>query len=199
MWPRLRRARTPLSRSSAATIAALARQATAIACSRSGQPAATARQFALEPGEEVGVADQAVFRHLGIAGVELARRQRIEDAGVGEHELGLMEDADEVLAAAGVDAGLAADRGIDLREQRRRHLDEAHAAPHDAGGKAGEVADHAAAEGEDDVAALEPRGEQRVDDLSSAAKLFDAFAGRDDDRDMLDAGRSRGTASSARR
>ena len=34
----------------------------------------------LEPVEEGGVAEQAVFRHLGIAGAELARRQRVEHA-----------------------------------------------------------------------------------------------------------------------
>ena len=59
-----------------------------------------------------------------------------------------------------VDAGLAADRGIDLRQERGRDLHEVHAAPRDRRGKAGEVADHAAAEREDDVAALELGREQ---------------------------------------
>ena len=35
-----------------------------------------------------------------------------------------MEGADEVLALREVDRGLAADRGVDLADQRRRHLDE---------------------------------------------------------------------------
>ena len=43
-----------------------------------------------------------------------------------------MEDADEVLALRRVDAGLAADRAIDLREQGRRNLDEANAAAQNA-------------------------------------------------------------------
>ena len=71
-----------------------------------------------------------------------------------------MEGADQVLALRRVDAGLAADRGIDLRQQRGRHLHEAHAAAQDAGGKAGEIADDAAAQGDDEIAALEAHLEQ---------------------------------------
>ena len=67
-----------------------------------------------EPGEERRVAEQPVFHDLGVAGAELPRRKRGKRAGVGEHEARLMEGADEVLALLGVDAGLAADRGIDL-------------------------------------------------------------------------------------
>ncbi len=115
----------------------------------------------LQPGEELRVADEAVFRHLGVAGVEDARGQRVEHAGVGEHQRRLVEGADKVFAARRVDAGLAADGGVDLREQRGRHLHDAHAAPHDRRGEAGEVADDAAAEGDDDVGALDARGEER--------------------------------------
>ncbi len=79
-----------------------------------------------------------------------------------------MEGADQVLAVGGVDAGLAADGGIDLREQRGRHLHEAHAAADDRGGKAGEVADDAAAERDDEIAALDLRGEDRVADAGRA-------------------------------
>ena len=84
---------------------------------------------AFEPGEEVAVADQAVFGHLGVAGAELARAQRVEDAGVGEHQRRLVEGADQVLAERRIDRRLAADAGIDLGEQGRRDLHEAHAAP----------------------------------------------------------------------
>ena len=75
-----------------------------------------------------------------------------------------MEGADEVLALRRVDAGLAADRGIDLRQQRGRDLHEVHAAASDRGGKAGEVADDAAAKREDDIAALELGIEDAGDD-----------------------------------
>ena len=53
-----------------------------------------------QPGEEVRPVDQAVFGDFGIAGAEFARRQRVEHVGVGEHELRLVEDADQVLAVA---------------------------------------------------------------------------------------------------
>ena len=35
---------------------------------------------AFEPFEEAGIAEQAVFRHLGIARRQLAPRQRVEQA-----------------------------------------------------------------------------------------------------------------------
>ena len=70
-----------------------------MACSRAGPPAKTSRHW-LQPGEERGIADQAVFRDLGIAGAEFARRQRVEQRGVGEDQARLVEGADEVLAVA---------------------------------------------------------------------------------------------------
>src|SRR3546814_13659182 len=57
-----------------------------------------------------------------------------------------MEGADQVLALRCVDAGLAADRAVDLGQQAGRDLHEVEAAQGDSGGKAGEVADHAAAQ-----------------------------------------------------
>ena len=83
-----------------------------------------------------------------------------------------MEDADQVLALRRVDAGLAADRAVDLGEQRRRDLHEAHAAAQDARGEAREVADHAAAEGDDNVAALETDLEKA---LAEGGQLAEAF------------------------
>ena len=123
--------RSPVSRSSRATIAALARQLTAMACSRAWPAGEQVAPVGVEPFEEVGVAEQAVFHHLGIAGAELALRQRVEQRGVGHHQDRLIERADQVLAVAGVDRGLAADGRIDLGEQRRRHLHVVDAAAHD--------------------------------------------------------------------
>ena len=89
----------------------------------------------------------------------------------------------------GVDAGLAADRGIDLRQERGRHLDEVHAAPHDACRETGEVADHAAAERNDRVAAFEPRGKHAVHDVLKCRETLGLLAGRQCDGDIADAGR----------
>ena len=62
----------------------------------------------LEPGKEGGVANQPVFGDLGIAGAELAHRQRIEQRRVGHDQDRLVKRANEVLAMAGIDRGLAA-------------------------------------------------------------------------------------------
>ena len=53
-----------------------------------------------------------------VAGQQLAARQGGQRAGVGQHQARLVEGADQVLALAGVDAGLAAHRGVDLGQQR---------------------------------------------------------------------------------
>ena len=74
------------------------------------------------------------------------------------HAGGLPERADEVLALREVDAGLAADRRVDHAEQRRRHVDDRHAAVPRGGGEPGDVGDHAAADGDHDVVAGEPDG-----------------------------------------
>ena len=93
-----------------------------------------------------------------------------------------MKDADEVLALRRVDAGLAADRTVDLREQRRRDLNEANAATQDAGGKAGKIADDAAAERHDEVAAFETQFQQPLRQRCEIAKAFRRLAGLHHDR-----------------
>ena len=119
----------------------------------------------LQPGEEGFVAEHAVFGDFGIAGAELARRQRVEHRGVGDHQQRLVKRAEQILALRRIDAGLAADRGIDLRQQRGRHLHEIDAAAQDRRGKAGEIADHAAAERDHQIVALDLRRDQRFADL----------------------------------
>ena len=59
---------------------------------------------------------------------------------------GLMERPDEVLALGQVHPGLAADRRIDLGDERRRDLDEPDAAQVDRGQEPGRVAERAAAD-----------------------------------------------------
>ena len=196
MWPRLRSARSPVSRSSAATVFALNAHALGDRADARRAAAKTSVAIRLQPVEEVRVADQADLRHLGVAGAELALRQRVERVGVGEDQGGLQESADEVLAMPRVDAGLAADAGIDLRQQGGRHLHEAHAAPCDRRGEAGEVADDAAAERHHHVAALAAATPACLHDHLQPLEALRAFAGRDDDLGRADAGAS---SSEARR
>ncbi len=70
----------------------------------------------LEPGEERFVAQHAVFGDFGIAGAELARRQRIQHRGIRDHQKRLVKRAEQILALWRIDPGLAADRRIDLRQ-----------------------------------------------------------------------------------
>lgn len=108
--------------------------------------------------KKIRLVDQAVFHHFGVAGAEFARTERIEHRRIRQHQIRLVEDANEVLAVAGVDAGLAADGGIDLRQKRGRYLHETYAAADDTGRKTGEIADHAAAERDHRIIALHPCG-----------------------------------------
>src|SRR5262249_37141403 len=80
-----------------------------------------------------GIAEQAELRDLGVAGAEITLRQSVEQRGIGDHQDRLMEGAGEILAVARVDAGLAADRGVDLRQQGGGHLHDMQAAWTDPG------------------------------------------------------------------
>ena len=136
------------------------------------------RPALLEPSEERGIAEEPVFHHFGVARAELAGAERVEHGNVGEHEARLMEGADQVLALGGVDAGLAADGGIDLGEERGRDLHQPDAAAEDACGEAAEIADDATAERHDRVAALDAELEQLLRDLGEHREAFARFAGR---------------------
>ena len=198
VWPRLSSARSPVSRSSRATIAALARQRPRWRARAPAPPANTSRQLASSQAKKRRVAEQAVFGDLGIAGAKFARRQRVERRGVGKHQDRLMERADQVLAVGGIDRGLAADRGIDLRQQRGRHLHIVEAAPHHRRGKAGEIADDAAAERDHQIAALDARRDDRLATCSNTRKLFDASPAGRSTAAMPMPGRAAPTSAAAR-
>ena len=53
-----------------------------------------------QPGEERLVAEHAIFGDFGIAGAELARRQRVEHRGIGDHQHRLVKRAEQIFAAA---------------------------------------------------------------------------------------------------
>ena len=99
-----------------------------------------------------------------------------------------MEGADQVLALAGIDRGLAADRGIDLRQQRGRHLHKVEAAPDDGGGKSGEIADHSAAQRDHEVGALDTGFDQSLAQALEHGKALGALARRYRRRGGGDAG-----------
>ena len=81
------------------------------------------------------------------------------NADIGNDQNRLMERADEILALARIDAGLAADRRVDLRKQCRRHLHEIEAAPGGCSREACKIANHAAAKRYDEIVAFDTRGD----------------------------------------
>jgi hypothetical protein len=99
-----------------------------------------------------------------------------------------MEAADQVLAGPRVDARLAADRGIDLGQERRRNLDEVDAAQQNRGGETGQVADHPAAQRDQRAAALETQLEQTLGQGFEVREALGLLAGRQHDRLVGDAG-----------
>ena len=119
----------------------------------------------LQPCEELGPVDQAVFDDLGVARADLPVGQGAERGRVGEHQAGLVEGADKVLPLARVDRGLAAHGAVDLGEQRRGHLDVVDSAQHDRGGEAGQIPDDAAAERDDRAGPVHSCVEQSVEQI----------------------------------
>src|SRR5512134_292289 len=125
-----------------------------------GEPA----HVGLKPFKERGVADQPVLNDLREPRSQFARGERPERVGIGNHRERLVERSDHVLAERVVDRRLAPDRGINLREQCRRHLDIGNPALKDRGGESGEIADDSAAQRDQRGAALAAVLEQRIED-----------------------------------
>ena len=159
-----------------------------MACSRAPPPEKISAWLASSHAKNASIAEHAVFGDFGIAGAELARRQRIQHRGIRDHQNRLVKRADQIFSMRRVDAGLAADGGIDLRQQRGRHLHEIDAAAQDRGGKARKVADHAAAERDHEVVALDFCGDQFLGDVFEAFIAFRDLALVDDDPRRGDAG-----------
>src|SRR3954463_8988039 len=73
-----------------------------------------------------------------------------------------MKEAHRVLAAGKIDAGLAADRGVDLGEKGGGELHEFDTAQEAAGGEAAEIAGAATAEGQQPAVAFAARRKHLV-------------------------------------
>src|SRR5690606_4780510 len=97
---------------------------------------------------EPRVGDERGLDDLGEAARELARGERPERGRVGEDEARLMERPDEVLPGVVVDAGLAADSAVRLRDEARREVGEGEAAQQRRRREPREVTDDPAAERE---------------------------------------------------
>ena len=91
-----------------------------------------------------------------------------------------MERADHVLGFGQIDAHLAAHRAIDLGQQRGGHLQEAEPAGVGGGDEAGQVADHPAADGHDDVCRSAPSSRSPAT-VRRPRRTISLLARRDDD------------------
>ena len=90
-----------------------------------------------------------------------------------------MVGAGVVLALGEVDAGLAAVGGVDLGDEGRRDLDHRHPALVGVGAEAGQVADHAAAEGDEVVLPGHPGAGQLAQHRLGSGHRLRALAGVD--------------------
>ena len=101
----------------------------------------------LRPIQQLEIKQRRHLDHLEQPGPQFADRQRAQAVDVGKHKARMVEGADRVLAAGQVDPGLAADRGVDLGQQRGRNLDVVDAAQEAGGDEASQIAHRTAAEG----------------------------------------------------
>ena len=86
----------------------------------------------------------------------------MENGGVNENGVGVVEGTKKVFAALEVDAGFAADGGVHLSEESGGDLNDGDAAHEDGGEKAADVSADAAAEGDDNARTVCATGEHLV-------------------------------------
>ena len=96
---------------------------------------------------------QGTLDNFGTAVLVFCGRQRFQQGRVTEDQGGLVKRAHLIFAAGKIYGGLAAHGGIHRREQGGGHLDIGQAPVVGGGGKARQVAYHAAAQGDDTIAA----------------------------------------------
>ena len=130
--------------------------------------------------QDFPVGNVAVLDDFGHAVRKCAVRQGSEHVRVDEDEPRLIERADEVFALGQINAGLAADRGIHLREQRGRDLAQRHTAQEGRRRKAGDVADNTAAERDDQILAGHAGGQQIMVNTFDRGKLLVLLTGGND-------------------
>src|SRR4029453_15406536 len=82
--------------------------------------------------------------------IELARRQRFQDIEIGNYQRGLMESADQIFPCARIHTGFSADRAVHHRQERCWNLNVWNSAVINRRHEARNVADHPAAETNDE-------------------------------------------------
>ncbi len=136
-----------------------------------------------EEREQGGIADEGALNTFEEAGAEFAWRESGERGGVGEDGARRMDAAEEIFAFGKIDAGLATDGCVDLREKRGGERDVVNAALIDGGEKSGEVGDDASAEWDQHGIAMGAGAGELGGEALDGGEGFVAFAGRNEEDD----------------
>ena len=148
------------------------------------------------PFKETGVVNQAIFDDFGIASPQFPVGEAVEHERVDQHEAGLVETADQILAHRAVDRRLAADAAVYLGKQAGRNLHEVAAALDYGCGKSGEITDHAAAQRDQRIRSLGAFREQPVGHSFQLAPALAGFACRQAFDDKVDRASGKGVLQS---
>ena len=93
-----------------------------------------------EPVEKLRVPQQPVFHDLAVARQKIACSQRLKHIHIRQNKRGLVKRTDQVFALRRVYPRLAANRAVNLRQERGRDLNKAHATPQRGSRKACQIA-----------------------------------------------------------
>ena len=132
--------------------------------------------------EQIGACDHSILYDFVQTGAELPSGEGLQPLRVDHDRSRGVEGTDQVLAERVIDAHLAPDGAIDLREQGGGYLYERHAPQERGRGKADEVADDAAAKGEDRRGAIGLCSNERFVDAGHGLQGLEPFTIRDEDR-----------------
>ena len=138
------------------------------------------RHVTLDRIEVGSIGNRPMLDHFGQPGRQLALGQGHQGIDIDQHQPRLVKGADHVLAKRMIDAGLAPNRRIDLRQQGGWHLHKIDATLIDRRRKTRHVADHAAADRHQQRPAIEARLEQRIEDQVERVEGLVGLAGRHD-------------------
>ena len=100
-------------------------------------------------GKERRVGDDSALDDFIKTGVILPIGQSGEQRRIDQDSVRLVKTSDQIFAARQIDARLSADSGVDLREERRGHLNDWKSTHKDSGKETSHVIDDAAAKGDD--------------------------------------------------
>ena len=95
--------------------------------------------------------------------------------GIGDDKFRRIKSADEIFAFRQIHAGFAADRTVNLRNERRGNMNQPHAAKIARGCKACDVADDAASHSHNRRMAIRARANQLARDFFHARKALRGF------------------------